>query len=74
MERTFPRAKQKSIIKKHQYKARFSRNADILVRFSCPDLCSTLQDAGDIQVYNIQRNFLFIDFSRLHAVSKTVGY
>jgi len=33
MKRSFPRAKQKSIIKKYQRKARFSRNADILVRF-----------------------------------------
>lgn len=31
MERTFPRSKQKSIIKKHQRKARLSRNADILI-------------------------------------------
>ena len=33
MKRTFPRAKQKLIIKKYQSKARLSRNADILVRF-----------------------------------------
>lgn len=32
MKRTFPRAQQKSIIKKYQNKARFSRNADSLVR------------------------------------------
>jgi len=31
MKRTFPRARQKSIIKKYQHKARFSRNADILI-------------------------------------------
>ncbi|XP_020612379.1 centromere protein W-like [Orbicella faveolata] len=31
MKRTFPRAQQKSIIKKYQSKARLSRNADILI-------------------------------------------
>ncbi|KAJ7334362.1 hypothetical protein OS493_014673 [Desmophyllum pertusum] len=31
MKRTFPRAQQKSIIKKYQNKARFSRNADSLI-------------------------------------------
>ncbi|XP_073243943.1 centromere protein W-like isoform X2 [Porites lutea] len=31
MKRSFPRAKQKSIIKKYQRKARFCRNADILI-------------------------------------------
>lgn len=31
MERTFPRVRQKSIIKKYQKKARLSRNADILI-------------------------------------------
>ncbi|PFX34784.1 centromere protein W-like [Stylophora pistillata] len=31
MKRTFPRARQKSIIKKYQKKARLSRNVDILI-------------------------------------------
>lgn len=31
MERTIPRSRLKSIIKKHQGKARFSRNVDILI-------------------------------------------
>ena len=33
MKRTFPRAKQKAIIKKYQTKARIAKNADILVSY-----------------------------------------
>ena len=46
IKRSFPRAKQKSIIEKYQCKARLSRNVDILVRFF-EFLFQDLWKAGD---------------------------
>ena len=57
MKRSFPRAKQKSIIKKYQRKARFSRNADILVRFF-EFLFQELWKAGDKRFNSVQHLLL----------------
>ena len=57
MKRSFPRTKQKSIIKKYQRKARFSRNADILVRFF-ELLFQDLWKAGDKRFNSVQHLLL----------------
>ena len=57
MKRSFPRTKQKSIIKKYQRKARFSRNADILVRF-LEFLFQDLWKVGDKRFNSVQHLLL----------------